>query len=160
MFVRAEARTLQPYAASIVPVAIAMRELVCEPRHELAVVFNFRRCAVFLPVFLDGADAMRADRHDLFYFILGQGFEVGFGELLEEQVVAETANRIAGAFLFAQDAEAGAEVAHDACKVGDDLAALGIVAAHAAEPKAVFLGSIEDGQRLLLDEAIAIAIRN
>jgi len=131
-------------------------KLVGEAGHELTMVLDLRRCAVFLPVFLDGADAVGADGDDLANLVQREGFEVFFGELLEEQIVAETANGIACTFLFAEDAEAFAEVAHDAGEVGDDLAAFGIVAAHATEPETVLLGSVEDGQRLLLDKAIAL----
>ena len=131
-------------------------KLVGEAGHELTMVLDLRRCAVFLPVFLDGADAVGADGDDLANLVQREGFEVFFGELLEEQIVAEAANGVAGALLFAEDAEAGAEVAHDAGEVGDDLAAFGIVAAHATEPETVLLGSVEDGQRLLLDKAIAL----
>ena len=134
-----------------------MEKSIGEAGHELTVVLDFRGCAVFLPIFLDGAHTVRADGNDLLDLVLGEVFEVFFGELLEEQVVAESAHWIASAFLFAEDAEACAEVAHDAGEVGDDLAALWIVAAHAAEPEAVFLGSVEDGQGLLLDEAIALS---
>ena len=97
---------------------------------------------------------------DLLHLVLREGFEVRLGELLEEQVVAEAADGIAGAFLLAQDAVAGAEVVHDAGEVGDDLAALGIVSAHAAEPEAIFLGAVEDGECLLLDEFVAFERRS
>ena len=85
-----------------------------------------------------------------------KGFKVGFGELLEEEIVAEAADGIAGALFFAEHAVAGAEVIHHAGEVGDDLAALGIVSAHAAEPQAVFLGAVEDGELLLLDKFVAL----
>ena len=55
-------------------------------------------------------------------------FEAGFGEVLEDEVVAEAAGGVAGAFFLLEDAEGGAEVVHDAGEVGDDLAAVGIVA--------------------------------
>jgi hypothetical protein len=70
--------------------------------------------------------------------------------LLEDEIVAEAADGVAGAFFLAQDAVAGAEVVHDAGEVGDDLAAFGVVAAHAAEPEAILLRAVEDGQFLLL----------
>ncbi len=119
-------------------------------------VLDLGRRAVLFPVFLDGADAVGADGDDLFDFVLGEGFEVGFGELLEEEVVAEAADGVAGAFFLAQDAVACAEVVHDAGEVGDDLAALGVVSAHAAEPQAILLGPVEEGQLLLLDELVAV----
>ncbi len=78
-----------------------------------------------------------------------------FGELLEEEIVAEAADGVAGAFLLAQNAVAGAEVVHDAGEVGDDLAALGVVGAHAAQPQAVFLRAVEEGELLPLDELVA-----
>ena len=88
--------------------------------------------------------------------ILRQSFKIRFGQLLEEQIVAEAAHGIAGALFLAQNAVAGAEVVHDAGEVGDDFAALGVVAAHAAEPEAIFLCAVEDGELLLLDEFVAL----
>jgi hypothetical protein len=89
---------------------------------------------------------VRADGDDLLDLLRLHRFEVGLGELLEDEIVAQAAGRVAGAFLFAQHAVAGAEVAHDFDEAADDLAAFGVVAAHAAEPEAVFLGAVEDGQ--------------
>src|SRR3974390_84254 len=83
---------------------------VGEASEEFAVVLDFGRRAELLPVFLDGANAVRANRDDLLDLVLCGGFEIGFGELLEKQIVAEPANGIAGAFLLAQDAVARAEV--------------------------------------------------
>ena len=150
-------------AAQVAGVVVDDRLLLRWPRqaaemacHELAVMLELGRCAIFLPVFLDGAHAMRADGDDLLDLVLRECFEIGLGELLEEQIVAETADGVAGAFLFAQDAEACAEIAHDAGEVGDNLAAFGIVAAHAAEPQAVLLRTVEDGELLLLDELVAL----
>ena len=58
---------------------------VGEAGQEFAVVLDLGRRAVLLPVFLDGADAVRADGDDLLDLVLREGFEVGFGELLEER---------------------------------------------------------------------------
>ena len=113
---------------------------------KFAVMLDLGRCAVLLPVFLDGADAVRADGDDLLDLVLRQGFEIGFGQLLEEQIVAQAADGVAGAFFLAQDAVACAEVVHHAGEVGDDLAAFGVVAAHAAEPQAILLRAVEDGE--------------
>ena len=44
---------------------------------------------------------------------------------------------------------------HHAGEVGDDLAAVGIVAAHAAEPEAIFLCAVEDRQPGAGDELVA-----
>ena len=87
---------------------------------------------------------------------LRQGFQVLFGQLLEDQIVSETAGRVAGAFFFFQDAEGGTDVRHDAGEIGDDFAAFGIVSAHAAQPEAVFLGAVEDRKLLLVDEFLAL----
>ena len=89
---------------------------------------------------------MGADGDDFLDFVLREGFEIGFGELLEDEIVAEAADGVAGAFLLAQHAEAGAEIVHHAGKVGDDFAAFGIVSAHAAQPQAIFLRTVEDGE--------------
>ena len=124
--------------------------------HELGVVFDFGGDAELAPVGGDGADAVRADGDDLLDLGGLEGFEAGLGEGLEDEVVAETAGGVAGAFFFLQDAEGGAEVLHDAGEVGDDLAALGVVAAHAAEPEAVLLRAVEDGEGLFLDEFVAL----
>ncbi len=119
-------------------------------------VLDFRGRAVLLPVFLDGADAVGADGDDLLDLVLGEGFEVGFGELLKDQVVAKAADGVAGALFLAQDAVAGAEVIHHAGEVGHDLAAFGVVSAHAAKPQAIFLRAVEDGQFLLGNEFVAL----
>ena len=99
---------------------------------------------------------MRADGDDLGDLRLRQGFQILFGELLEHQIVAQAARRIAGAFLFLEDAESGSQVRHHARKRSDDLAALRIVGAHAAEPQAVFLSAVEDRELLLLNEFVAL----
>ena len=117
--------------------------------HEFAVVFDFGGDAELAPVGGDGADAVGADGDDLLDLLRGEGLQAGFGERLEDEVVAEAAGGVAGAFLFFEDAEGGAEVVHDAGEVGDDLAAVGIVAAHAAEPEAVLLRAVEDGEAWL-----------
>ena len=95
-------------------------------------MFDLGWDAVLFPVFLDGADAVGADGDYLFDFVLGEDFEVGFGELLKEEVVAETADGVAGAFLLAENAVARAKVVHDAGEVGDNFAAFWVVATHAA----------------------------
>jgi hypothetical protein len=116
--------------------------------HELAVVLDLGGDAEVAPVGGDGADAVGADGDDLLDLLRGEGGEAGFGEVLEDEVVAEAAGGVAGAFFFLEDAEGGAEVVHDAGEVGDDLAAVGVVGAHAAEPEAVLLGAVEDGEAL------------
>ncbi len=45
---------------------------------------------------------------------------------------------------------------HDAGEVGHDLAAVRVVGAHAAEPEAVLLRAVEDGQRGAGDEFVAL----
>ena len=50
-------------------------------------------------------------------------------------------------------------MAHDAGKVGDDLSALGIERAHAAQPKAVLLASVEEGEPGVGDELISLRRR-
>src|SRR5664279_2751252 len=97
-------------------------------------MLDFGRRAVCLPVFLNGAHTMRADGDDLLHFVLRQGFEIGFSELLEDQVVAQATHWISGAFFLAENAVTRSEEVHDAREGHDDLAAFGIVSAHAAEP--------------------------
>ena len=133
-----------------------LRKSVGVPGEEFAVVFDFGWGTEFFPVFLDGADAVGADGDDLFDFVLREAFEVGLGELPEEQIVAEATDGIAGAFFFAENPVACAEVVHDAGEVGYDFSAFGIVAAHTAEPEAIFLAAVEDGECLLLDEFVAL----
>ena len=118
-------------------------------------VFDFRRRAVLFPVFLDGADAVGADGYDLLDFVLSESFEVGFCELLENEIVPEAADGVARAFLLAEHAVAGAEEVHDAGEIGDDLAAFGVVSTHAAQPQTVLLGAVEDGEFLPLDKLVA-----
>ena len=93
---------------------------------------------------------MRANGNDLLGFTLFQRFQILFGELLKHQIVAQAPRRIAGAFLFLQNAERGSQMPHHAREGGDNLAALRIVSAHAAQPQAVFLGAVEDRELLLL----------
>ena len=123
--------------------------------HEFGVVFDVGRDAEVAPVGRDGADAVGADGDDLLDFRRVQLLQAMLGEVLEDEVVAETAGGIAGTFFFLEDAEAGAEVGHDAGEVGDDLAAVRVVGAHAAEPEAVFLGAVEDGELGAGDELVA-----
>ena len=52
-------------------------QFVGKAGEEFAVMLDLRWCAIFLPVFLDGADAVGADGDDLLYLVLCQGFEVG-----------------------------------------------------------------------------------
>jgi len=47
-------------------------------------------------------------------------------------------------------------MAHDAGEVGDNLATVGVVGAHAAEPEAVLLRAVEDRQRGAGDELVAL----
>src|SRR5581483_3782177 len=103
-------------------------------RQKLAMVLDGRRRAVGFPVFLNRAYAMRTDGDYFFNFGLGEGFEIGLGELLEDEIITQAAYGVAGALLFAEHAEAGAEVLHDLRECSDDFAPFGIVAAHAAEP--------------------------
>ncbi len=125
--------------------------------HEFAVVLDFGGNAELAPVVRDGADAVGADGDDLLNFLSLEGLQAGFGEGLEDEVVAQAARRIAGALLLSEDAEGSAEMVHDAGKVGDDLAAVGIVGSHAAEPEAVLLRPVEDGKCRAGDEFIALS---
>ena len=47
-------------------------------------------------------------------------------------------------------------MAHDAGEVGDNLAAVGVVGAHAAQPEAVLLRAVEEGQPGAGDELVAL----
>jgi hypothetical protein len=133
------------------------RQLAEVARHEFAVVLDLRRRAVFLPVFLNRTNAVGADGDNFLHLILSKVLEIRFGKLLKEQIIAKASNRIACAFFFPQDSKTRAEIAHDAGEVGDNLAAFGIVAAHAAKPEAVLLRAIKNGELLLLDELFALS---
>src|ERR1017187_9011378 len=136
--------------------ALDLRQLAQMPGYELTVVLNRRRRSVFLPVFLDRAHTMWADGDDLLDLVLRHVFEVTLGQLLEDQVVAQAAGAVAGAFFLAKDAVTDAEVIQNAREVGHDLAALRIVGAHASQPQAVLLRPVKDGQRRLLDKLVAL----
>src|SRR5579884_57951 len=138
------------------PVARGLRQPGLDAREQLAVVFDRERRACLLPVGSDGADAMRANRDHLGGLGRLQCFDVLLGQLRERQVVAEAARRVAGAALLAQHAEGDAGVAQHARECQHDLAALRIVSAHAAEPQAVFLRAVVEGQLVLLDEFLAL----
>ena len=134
-------------------------KLVDVTGEKLAVMLNFDGSAEFAPVLRDGADTVRTDGDDLFDIRLLERGEIGFGQLAKGEIVAETARRVAGAALFFKDAEGCAEVAHDGCERSDDLAATRVVGAHAAEPEAVLLGTVEDGELLFGDEFVALSLR-
>src|SRR5207237_241525 len=106
---------------------VVLRELVEMPRHELAVVFDRRGLAIFLPVRRNRAHAMRTNGDNPGDLALRERLQILLSELPEDQVVAQPSRRVAGALLLAQDAEAGPEVLHHARKRDDDLAPLGIV---------------------------------
>ncbi len=76
--------------------------------------------------------------------------------MLEEQVVAQAPNGIARALFLAQHTETRTEVAHHPHQRQHDLASAGIVCAHAAEPQAILLRSIEEGQRILLNKLVTL----
>src|SRR5690348_2502761 len=137
-------------------VGIGARQLILMAGHELAVMLDLGRPAEFFPVYGNRTHAMRADGDDLSHFGLIQGFEILFGELLEHQVIAQAAGRIASAFFFFENAEGSSEVRHYARKRRDDFAALRIIGTHAAQPQTVFLSTVEDGKSLLLNKFVAL----
>src|SRR6185369_13333918 len=108
-------------------------------RQKLAVVLDGRSLSVILPVGGDRPNAMRADGDDPGGLAAGERLQVRFGQLLEYEIIARAASGIAGTLFFAQDAEGGSQVPHDAGEIGNDLATLGIVGSHAAQPQAIFL---------------------
>src|SRR5512146_1093289 len=112
------------------------------PHQEFAMVFDWRRRAKLSPVFLNRADAMGADGNELPDVVLRERREILFCELLKQQVIAEPADGITCAFFLAQNAEAYGEIVHHAGEIGDNLTALGIVAAHTAQPQAVLLRAV------------------
>src|SRR6185437_15608498 len=103
---------------------------------EFGVMLDLRRDAKFAPVSGDGAHTVWADGDDLLNACRFERFEARFGERLKDQVVAEAAGGVAGAFFSAQHAEGCAEMPHDAREVCNDLASARIVPAHAAQPEA------------------------
>ena len=123
---------------------------------KLAVMLDCRRRAVLLPVLLNGAHAMRADRNDFLDLVLRQCFQVGFGQLLKEQIVAEAPHRIARTLFLAQHAEGAPRCRITRTSASTISRPRRIVRAHAAEPQAVLLRAVEDGQRILLDKFVAL----
>src|SRR6185503_7557480 len=138
-------------------VVLYWRELRQMSRQEFAMVLDRWWSAEFLPVFLNRADAVRADCDDLLHLVFCEGRKILFRELLKQQIVAEPADRIARAFLFAQDAKCYAEKIHHTGQVGHDLTSFWIVAAHAAQPEAIFLSAIKTGELLPRNEFVAFA---
>jgi hypothetical protein len=139
--------------------AFGLRQTVEMAGHELAVMLDGRGYSMCLGMIqIVGryrAYAMRADGNDLRGLALLECLQISFGELLEHQIVAQPTSRIACAFLFLQDAERGAEMLHHAGEGGDDLAALRIVSAHAAQPETVLLGAVENRKLFFGDELVA-----
>ena len=131
-------------------------ELVGVAGHELGVMLDFRGDAVLAPIGGDGANAVRADGDDLFDLRLFEGGKTLLGEGAEDQIVAEAAGGVASTLFLFHHTERCSKVLHDAGKVGYDLAALGVKAAHAAQPEAVLLRAVEDGEALLGNEFIAL----
>ena len=119
-----------------------------------AVVFDGNIGAELLVVLTDGADAVGAGAENLGGFF--EGGDVLFGKRLEEQIVAHAAGGITGTALLFQDAESDLVVAENLDERRHNLAALGVVAAHAAHPKGVLLGAVEEGEFEFLDEFVAL----
>src|SRR5665213_2454844 len=120
-------------------------------------MFNRRRRAERFPVFLDGADTVRANRNNLLDVVPRERCQILLSQLLKEQIVTEPANRIARTFILAQNAKARAKILHHPRKIAHNLAALRIVTAHASQPQAILLRPVEDGQLLSLNKFIALA---
>ena len=81
--------------------SLLVGKAVGKASEELTVMLDWRWCAEFLPVFLNCAYTMRADRDDLFHFVLRKTLEIGFGQLLKDQVVAESTHRVPSALFLA-----------------------------------------------------------
>src|ERR1700730_1293133 len=112
-----------------------------------------RRCtAVIFPIRGNRSHAVRADRNDLASLGLLERIQVLFRHLLKQEIVAQPPRRVASTTLLPQDTIRGPQVIHHPRKGSDDLAAARIVRAHAAEPQAILLRSIEDRELLLLNE--------
>src|SRR5260370_36422030 len=120
-------------------------------------MFHRRRLPVLLPVDAYGSHAVRADRGNFGNLALRQRFEIVLRQLSKCQIVAQPARRVAGALLFAKNAEAYVQLPHYRRERGDDLAALRIIPAHAAQPEAVFLGPVEYWQILYLNDIVSLA---
>src|ERR1700680_1363816 len=101
-----------------------------------------RRVTIFLPVRADGADAMRANRENLFDLVLLEALQIVLSELAKRQIVAQTARRVACTSLLAQYPEADIQPPQYSSERGDDFASLWIIRPHAAKPEAIFLGAI------------------
>src|SRR5579863_4641780 len=126
------------------------------PSQELAVMLDFGRRAVGLPILLNRAHAVWADRDYFPGFGLSQGFKVRFGQLLEQQIVAETPYWVAGAPFLAQNAKANFEVTHDPDQSQKNIATARVVCAHASQPEAIFLRAVKEGQGILVDKFFAL----
>src|SRR5947209_617706 len=95
---------------------------------------------------------MRADRHHFADLGRAERLDILLGDLGERQIVTEPPRRIAGAFFLPEDAEGDARMPQDARQRQNDVAALRVIRAHAAEPQAILLRSVVDGELVLLDE--------
>src|ERR1700685_447595 len=135
------------------------RKLAGMAGKEFAMMFDFDSPPEPAPVLSHRAHAVRTNGNDLLHGTLFQRGQIDFRELPEHEIVSQTPGRIAGTALFFENAERGAEVAHHSCERTDDLAAAWIIGPHAAEPQAVFLGAVEDGELLLGDEFVAFGLR-
>src|SRR5208282_1588050 len=124
-----------------------------------SVVLDRDVAAVLLPVHADGAHAVRADRNHFFHAGLADLFQISLRQFAEQIIVAQAACGIASALLLAQNAEADAQVTQQLDQGQQNLPSVRIKRSQASHPQAVFLGSVEVRQAVLLDELFPIRRR-
>src|SRR5438309_6365677 len=94
------------------------RRSLCRAMNSL----DLRSDAELAPVRRDRPNAMRADRDYLLHLRGLEGLQPRFGEVLEDQVIAQPPRRITRAFLLLKHAETCAQMPHHPREIGDDLA--------------------------------------
>src|SRR5437868_10984197 len=97
-------------------------------------VLDLERRAELFPVLADGSNTMRTDGDHLHHFAFPDVFDVGFGKLREEIIVAQAANRITGALLLPEHAERNPEVPEHLHEREHDFATLRVIGAHTTQP--------------------------
>ena len=94
-------------------------------------------------------------------FMIQTGDPTGVGNhdcgfVMKDEIVAKSPRRVSSALLFLQYAKACVKKLHYTSEIRNDLPAFGVVSSHAAEPETVFLRSIEDRERLLLNKFVPL----
>ena len=110
-----------------------------ELRDNFRVVINFKIAAEVRVIFLNGVEAVRADRNDLFHAVAVHHIDVGLRQRLEQILIAGTHRGIAAAAFFrSQNTEADTGFLENLGKRDGNLLASIVKRAGAADVEEIF----------------------